>query len=43
MSPYTYERGELHVEQVPLSRVAAEFGTPCYAYSRAALTDAFVE
>ncbi|MGZ8155325.1 MAG: diaminopimelate decarboxylase [Burkholderiales bacterium] len=41
MSPYVYTRGELHVEGVPLSRVAAEFGTPCYVYSRAALTEAF--
>jgi diaminopimelate decarboxylase len=38
----TYRGGELHLEQVPLSRIAAEFGTPCYAYSRAALTDAFM-
>lgn len=33
--------GELHAEGVPLSRIAGEFGTPCYVYSRAALTDAF--
>jgi len=31
----------LHAEDVPLSRIAEEFGTPCYVYSRAALTDAF--
>jgi diaminopimelate decarboxylase len=42
VNPYAYTRGELHVEEVPLSRVAAVYGTPCYAYSRAALTDAFV-
>ena len=41
MTPYTYAQGELHVEGVPLSRVAREFGTPCYVYSRAALTDAY--
>jgi diaminopimelate decarboxylase len=41
MNPHVYKNGELHVEGVPLSRVAAEFGTPCYVYSRAALTDAY--
>lgn len=33
--------GELAVEQVPLARIAAEFGTPTYVYSRAALTTAY--
>ena len=33
--------GELHVEGVPLSQIAAQFGTPCYVYSHAALTVAF--
>jgi diaminopimelate decarboxylase len=42
VNPYVYVRGELHVEDAALSRVAAEFGTPCYVYSRAALTDAFM-
>jgi diaminopimelate decarboxylase len=41
VSPYTYRAGELHVEAVPLSRIAAEAGTPCYVYSRAALTEAY--
>lgn len=41
MNPYTYRGGELHVEAVPLARIAAEVGTPCYVYSRAALTDAY--
>jgi diaminopimelate decarboxylase len=41
MNPYAYRSGELHVEDVPLSRIAVENGTPCYVYSRAALTDAF--
>ena len=41
MNPYAYDKGELHVESVPLSRVAAEIGTPCYVYSRAALTHAY--
>ncbi|GIX30053.1 MAG: diaminopimelate decarboxylase [Porticoccaceae bacterium] len=33
--------GELHAEQVPLSAIAREVGTPCYVYSRAALTARF--
>ena len=33
--------GELHAEGVPLSRIAAEHGTPCYIYSKAALTAAW--
>lgn len=40
-SPFDYREGSLHAEGVPLSAVAAEFGTPCYVYSRAALTGAF--
>jgi diaminopimelate decarboxylase len=33
--------GELHAEQVPLARLAEQFGTPLYVYSRAALTHAY--
>ncbi|MFN3398608.1 MAG: diaminopimelate decarboxylase, partial [Sulfurimicrobium sp.] len=33
--------GELHAESVPLSRIAQEYATPCYVYSRAALTEAY--
>jgi diaminopimelate decarboxylase len=33
--------GVLTMEQVALTTVAERFGTPCYVYSRAALTDAF--
>lgn len=29
--------GELHAETVPVSRIVAEYGTPCYIYSRATL------
>jgi diaminopimelate decarboxylase len=32
----------LKVESVPLEDIAARFGTPCYVYSRAALTAAYV-
>ncbi|HEX6840033.1 MAG TPA: diaminopimelate decarboxylase [Stellaceae bacterium] len=34
---FVYRSGELHVEEVPLARVAAEVGTPFYCYSSAAL------
>ncbi len=33
--------GQLRVEDVALSDIARQFGTPCYVYSRAALTAAF--
>lgn len=36
-----YEHGELYVEGVPLSVIAERHGTPCYVYSRAALTAAY--
>jgi diaminopimelate decarboxylase len=35
VSFFSQRNGELHAEDVALSRVAAEFGTPCYVYSRA--------
>jgi diaminopimelate decarboxylase len=41
MSPYAYRGSELYVEDVSFERIAAEMGTPCYVYSRAALTDAY--
>ncbi|MDO8465732.1 MAG: diaminopimelate decarboxylase [Gallionella sp.] len=42
MSSYFYYRGsQLYAEQVALADIAAQFGTPCYVYSRAALTDSF--
>ena len=33
----------LHAENVALSQIAAEFNTPCYVYSKAALTQAFID
>jgi len=41
VSFFSERNGELYAEDVPLARVAEEFGTPCYVYSRAALTSAF--
>lgn len=41
MNPIARHDGELHVEDVPLSQIAAQYGTPCFVYSKAALTAAF--
>ena len=41
MSFFHRRNGTLNAEDVPLSRIAEEFGTPSYVYSRAALTEAF--
>jgi diaminopimelate decarboxylase len=41
VTPFDSRNGELYAEDVPLSQIAAEFATPCYVYSRAALTAAF--
>ncbi|MDD2684899.1 MAG: diaminopimelate decarboxylase [Gallionella sp.] len=42
MQEYFQYRGDaLCVESVPLANIAEQFGTPCYVYSRAALTDGF--
>jgi diaminopimelate decarboxylase len=38
---FHYQNDALYVEQVALADIAAQFGTPCYVYSRAALTDSF--
>jgi diaminopimelate decarboxylase len=43
MNAFTYRDGQLHAEEVPLADIAARFGTPCYVYSRAALTAAWRE
>ncbi|HET9699358.1 MAG TPA: diaminopimelate decarboxylase [Burkholderiales bacterium] len=42
MSPFQRRNGELHAEDLPLSRIAQEFGTPTYVYSRAALEQAWL-
>lgn len=33
MHSFEYQQGELYCEQVPVSRIAKELGTPCYIYS----------
>ncbi|UZE96459.1 diaminopimelate decarboxylase [Alkalimarinus alittae] len=35
MDYFNYLDGQLFAENVPVERIAAEFGTPCYVYSRA--------
>jgi len=37
MDHFEIRNGELHAEDVPMSRIADEFGTPVYIYSRATL------
>ncbi|RNF36189.1 diaminopimelate decarboxylase [Paracoccus methylarcula] len=41
MDHFNYHDGALHAEEVPLSRIAAEVGTPVYVYSAATLTRHF--
>ena len=41
MSPFSYRDGVLSAESVPLTTIADAVGTPCFVYSRNALTDAF--
>ncbi|MGH8762838.1 MAG: diaminopimelate decarboxylase [Nitrosospira sp.] len=41
--PFDYRSARLYGESVRLDRIAGEFGTPCYVYSRAALVAAYRE
>ncbi len=41
MSFFVTRSGELCAEEVALTSIAERFATPCYVYSRAALTEAF--
>lgn len=41
MQLFQIKNGELHAENVPFTKIAKEFGTPTYVYSREALTSAF--
>lgn len=38
---FHYQQDQLCAENVPLEGIAQRFGTPCYVYSRAALTDGY--
>lgn len=41
MNSFTQKNNILHAENVALNGIANEFGTPCYVYSKSALTQAF--
>jgi len=41
MGPYQYRGGELHCEDVALSKIAEEVGTPVYVYSRGEIERAY--
>ncbi len=42
MSAYfQFQNKQLYAEDVAMSDIAAQFGTPCYVYSRAALSDGY--
>jgi diaminopimelate decarboxylase len=43
LSPFTLINGILHAEGVPLPRIAQQFGTPTWVYSRTAIESAFDE
>ncbi len=38
---FEYRQNALYAEQVPLESIAKEFGTPCYVYSRNAITTTY--
>jgi diaminopimelate decarboxylase len=40
---FAYQNGQLCAERVPLTAVAARYGTPCYVYSRAAIEGQWLE
>ncbi len=41
MTFLNYQSGVLHAESLPLPELAAQFGTPCYVYSRHAIEQAY--
>ena len=41
MNSFTLKNTSLHAENVSLNQISEEFGTPCYVYSKSALTKAF--
>ena len=43
MKTFELKNSELYAENVALSQIAAQFNTPCYVYSKAALTQAFTD
>ena len=43
MNTFSLKKGELYAENVALNQIAKEFNTPCYVYSKTALTQAFTD
>ncbi len=41
MDAFTYRNGRLYAEDIPLSEIARQFGTPCYVYSGKAIEEAW--
>lgn len=41
MDHFDYRNAELHAEQLSLTQIAEQFGTPCYVYSRQAIEGQF--
>ena len=41
MNFFALNNGAVHAESVPLTTIAEQYGTPCYVYSKAALTAAY--
>ena len=41
MNAFHYQNRELCVEDIPLARIAEQYGTPCYVYAESALTQAY--
>ena len=41
MEAFTYRNGRLYAEDIPLSEIARQFGTPCYVYSGKAIEEAW--
>src|SRR5690606_4109926 len=42
MTTFSRRHGQLFVEELALATVAQQFGTPCYVYSRAAISERFL-
>jgi diaminopimelate decarboxylase len=40
---FHYQQDQMYAEEVAFNDIAEKFGTPCYVYSRAALTDAYLQ
>src|SRR5690606_24663625 len=43
MSIFSYQNGSLHAENVSLTTLAEQYGTPLYVYSKAAFSQHFLE